>query len=82
MPLYEYECSECGAVFEALQRNSRAPSPACQSCGSKRVRRRITAARAHVAGGESCERADVCRPPEECQELVRAGQCACPHARS
>jgi len=37
MPIYEFECEECGARFEELVVAGRAA--ACPSCGSERARR-------------------------------------------
>ncbi len=33
MPLYEYECEQCGARFEVIQRFSDAPVEKCRVCG-------------------------------------------------
>ena len=35
MPLYEYQCLDCGLVFEKLQKFSDPPETACPSCGGK-----------------------------------------------
>ncbi len=40
MPLYEYECLECGVRFERLQRKRDADVQACPECGGA-VRRLI-----------------------------------------
>jgi len=37
MPIYEFECEECGARFEELVAAGRAV--ACSQCGSERARR-------------------------------------------
>ncbi|HYG95664.1 MAG TPA: zinc ribbon domain-containing protein [Solirubrobacterales bacterium] len=37
MPIYEFECEECGARFEELVAAER--SAACTACGSERTRR-------------------------------------------
>ena len=47
-PIYEYECGECGHVYETLQRNSREPAEACPECGSEEVRRLVSAARGRM----------------------------------
>lgn len=40
MPVYEYECEECGKVTEALRRMAEADEPiACEKCGSTKTRR-------------------------------------------
>jgi putative FmdB family regulatory protein len=38
MPIYEFECEECGGRFEELV-GSGAPKPSCAACGSARTRR-------------------------------------------
>jgi putative FmdB family regulatory protein len=37
MPIYEFECEECGARFEELVATGR--TAACTACGSERTRR-------------------------------------------
>jgi putative FmdB family regulatory protein len=50
MPIYEFECTECGERFDRLQKLSD-PDPAdCPSCGKPRVRRRLTAPAFRLAG--------------------------------
>jgi putative FmdB family regulatory protein len=41
MPIYEFECGECGARFEELVAGE-ADSVVCEACGSARVRRLIS----------------------------------------
>jgi putative FmdB family regulatory protein len=41
MPIYEFECEECGARFEELVAANATP-PACAECGSARTRRLIS----------------------------------------
>ncbi len=44
MPMYEYRCQECGAKYEQLRRMSDADKDLeCPSCGSRNVRREISA---------------------------------------
>ncbi len=33
MPMYEYQCKDCGLIFEARQKFSDAPLTECQACG-------------------------------------------------
>lgn len=35
MPVYEYQCHDCGIVFEARQKFSDAPLTVCTTCGGK-----------------------------------------------
>ena len=57
MPLYEYACRDCHKDFEALVRGSNAP--ACPSCGSHELERRLSVFAAHTQGGASPTSADV-----------------------
>jgi len=41
MPIYEFECEECGARFEELVA-AEATSVACRGCGSARTRRLLS----------------------------------------
>lgn len=41
MPIYEFECEECGARFEELVA-AEARAPACPSCGAERARRLLS----------------------------------------
>ncbi len=44
MPIYEYQCPNCGQVFDKLMSFSEADKlPVCPSCGEKETRKLITA---------------------------------------
>jgi putative FmdB family regulatory protein len=49
MPLYEYKCDSCGAVFELIQKFSDEPLKTHKTCGG-RVERVITAAALQFKG--------------------------------
>lgn len=56
MPVYEYECSDCGKTTDALRRMAQADEPIpCAACGSAQTRRKhsVFAAAASEAGGAS-----------------------------
>lgn len=43
MPIYEFECEECGARFEELvQAGAEGAEAACRECGSERTRRLLS----------------------------------------
>ncbi len=42
MPVYEYRCPACEALFEEYLPRSTAPAPACPECGSSPVERRMS----------------------------------------
>jgi putative FmdB family regulatory protein len=51
MPIYEYQCKDCGKKFELLRSFSQADEQTqCQSCNSTEVRRLVTAANAFSNG--------------------------------
>lgn len=49
MPIYEYECDECGHVFEALQSFSEKPLKMCTKCSGK-VHKLISQSAFHLKG--------------------------------
>lgn len=50
MPLYEYECNECGRRTEKIQKFSDAPLSVCPHCGG-RIERTLTAPAVQFKGG-------------------------------
>lgn len=50
MPIYEFECSACGHVFDSLQRISDPDPAACPDCGKKKIRRCVTAPAFRLSG--------------------------------
>lgn len=42
MPVYEYQCEQCGEEFELIQRITAPPGGTCPGCGSTRVHRLIS----------------------------------------
>lgn len=62
MPLYEFDCSECGTAFEKLVRRADdASEVVCPVCGSAKVSEKISAfasisksGNTAASGGSSC----------------------------
>lgn len=50
MPIYEYECTQCGKVEEALQKISDKPLTTCKHCSGE-LRRMISQSAFHLKGG-------------------------------
>lgn len=48
MPIYEYRCRECGHEFETLVRSG--TTPACPSCRSAELQKRLSVFATPVAG--------------------------------
>ena len=44
MPIYEYQCQECGHELEAMQKMSDAALVDCPSCGKPALKKLISAA--------------------------------------
>jgi len=49
MPLYEYQCSKCGRVFEVIQKFSDAPLTTHEDCGGE-VEKLLSAPAFHLKG--------------------------------
>jgi len=50
MPIYEFECTDCGARFDRLQKLSDPDPVDCPTCGKPRGKRRLTAPAFRLAG--------------------------------
>jgi putative FmdB family regulatory protein len=50
MPLYEYECSQCGHRFELIQRFADPPAETCVACGKGPVHKLLSAPAVHFKG--------------------------------
>ena len=65
MPIYEYECSACGARVEKLIRSQADVPSKCAKCGKsplKKVFSAFSVAQGHEGhdhGGEACESCDA-----------------------
>jgi putative FmdB family regulatory protein len=54
MPMYEYRCQDCGALYEQLRRMSEADNDLeCPRCGSKQVKRQVSACAVNSGGTNS-----------------------------
>lgn len=42
MPIYEYQCPDCGHRFEKLQKMSEGPVRVCPACGQEEVRKLVS----------------------------------------
>jgi putative FmdB family regulatory protein len=56
MPIYEYQCQDCGTKFEKLLRNSADPSSLeCPSCGQKHLSQEYSTFAAHAAAPKQAD---------------------------
>ena len=51
MPIYEYQCQDCGQELEALQKISDAPLLDCPQCGAAALKKKVSAAAFRLKGG-------------------------------
>ncbi len=50
MPIYEYQCQECGHRFEALQKISDAQLTTCPQCQAEALKKLVSAAGFRLSG--------------------------------
>ncbi len=50
MPIYEFECTDCGHRFDHLQKLSDADPTVCPACEAEKLRRRVSAPSFRLAG--------------------------------
>ncbi|CTP82245.1 transcriptional regulator [Xanthomonas translucens pv. arrhenatheri] len=50
MPIYAFQCAECGHSFDRLQKLSDPDPDACPSCGASAVKRQLTAPSFRLSG--------------------------------
>ena len=50
MPIYAFQCAECGHPFDRLQKMSDPDPDVCPSCGANAVKRQVTAPSFRLAG--------------------------------
>ena len=51
MPIYEYQCEDCGHQLEVLQKIADAPLTNCPKCGNDSLRKKVSAAAFRLKGG-------------------------------
>ena len=50
MPIYAFQCAECGHSFDRLQKMSDPDPETCPSCGAHQVKRQLTAPSFRLSG--------------------------------
>ena len=79
MPIYEYQCAECGFQEEHLQKVSEAPLTVCPSCGKPKFAKLISAAGFQLKGSgwyatdfKSGKKKDAAEAPAKAETPAKA----------
>jgi putative FmdB family regulatory protein len=63
MPIYEYDCPECGDSFEKLVRDTSGKTQVvCPHCGGVKVKRKLSMFASSMKGGSSAPASDCSSP--------------------
>ena len=73
MPIYEYDCLDCGSNFERIVSN-KSKLLSCQTCGSKKVKKRYSSFSVGINTSSRNERDTGClrcgaEQPGMCQQI-------------
>jgi len=77
MPIYAFQCAECGHSFDRLQKISDPDPQVCPSCGAPAVKRQVTAPSFRLAGGGWYE-TDFKKAGDKQRNLAGGGDSASP----
>ena len=72
MPIYAFQCGQCGHQFDRLQRLSDPDPDTCPSCSAQAIRRQLTAPQFRLAGGGWYE-TDFKKDGDKKRNLVESG---------
>jgi putative FmdB family regulatory protein len=64
MPIYEYQCQECGEKFEKFVRSMNSPGPEirCPKCGGRKVEKLLSSFGLQVSGSTGGPVCPTCMP--------------------
>lgn len=68
MPIYEYQCQNCGYLFEELQTMSEAPLVTCPDCGKDTLKKLIGSGGGIIFKGSGFYQTDYKKPSAETKE--------------
>lgn len=74
MPIYEYECKNCGKVFEKLLLRSTNNKLTCPSCSSENTEKKLSVFSGIITNKSGCQSSQFCE--------ASGHKCSshCPHA--
>ena len=75
MPIYEYECKDCGHIFDALQKISDDPLTTCPACGKETLKKQLSAASFQLkgTGWYATDFKHSGQPPKPAAAILRQG---------
>lgn len=68
MPIYEYQCNNCGKHFEEMQKITAEPLKHCSACGKDSLQRLISSTSFQLKGGGYYATDYKPKPKEESSE--------------
>ena len=74
MPIFEYKCKKCGAVFEFLVRGN-SPKPSCPKCKSKSLEKLVSGFSVNSPKTGGGTRRQI-RPRQICGDCSSGGCCS------
>lgn len=72
MPIYAFQCDQCGHEFDRLQRLSDPDPDTCPACSAQAIRRKLSAPQFRLAGGGWYE-TDFKKDGDKKRNLVDSG---------
>lgn len=77
MPMYEYDCKDCGAYFDMLRNFNQADTDViCPTCGSNSVQRKLSVVAA-VTKESQGSTTSVSSMPDTGSSCCSGGMCGC-----
>ncbi len=81
MPIYEYQCRDCGHIFDVLQKLADEPLKFCPDCGKPELKKLLSAPSFHLKGS-GWYKTDFRDKPKPGAETKPAGSAAADPATS
>ena len=75
MPLYEYDCSQCGTSMELIRKFNEADDATCPKCGTQSLTRKTSQTAFQLKGGGWYNDGYGAAKPASC-EAAKSGACA------
>ena len=81
MPIYAFECTQCGHSFDRLQKLSDPDPDTCPNCGAQAIKRQLTAPAFRLSGSGWYE-TDFKKDGDRKRNLAEGGEGAKPAAEA